>query len=452
MNPSLLLPGCEKAPASPNLSYIPPNSDPHKVKESDDWWKLAALPAVKAAGLSALDLCVYNFKTRVPAEINWYLRNKVGCSKTTSDKKNYAFSSTATPGIIYLPKSTTSGGVIDGRQPGFIGNPPAGNQPPGDPGSASSQEFTVDKETPLPIAVGPYVLFKIKITGKIVVQWGNASPDFKAKVASNLMKKEITMGGEKKLSDDLSLQFGAKIDAKSLANPEAWRKTLKEGVEATVKKKFKNPVIGSVETGLRLPKDGLLFLVKFSTQEFTVEINDLSWLFDLPSGEFTSLAKASLQLTFTLGPGPAAVQAASALLASPAVNAGAAFGGLVAWVAFCGYAIAAGYKKSDDMAFYTWYVSGFVDEVLPTGGGFQLPPNPKDRLTAQDMIRLGRQDAKKTATREFSGLNMDPVEAYRASLLIMIDSDGPTATSMARAALRKMVCAKLLHEKGIKTF
>lgn len=444
MNPSLLIPGCEKAPGSPNLTYVPPNSEPYKVKDTDDWWKLAALPAVKAAGLSALDLCVYNFQTRVPTEINWYLRNKVGCTKTTSDKKNYAFSSTATPGIVYLPKGAKKPGVVDGGETIVIGNPPAGGTD-----SALSQEFTIDMENKIPFAVGPYLLLKVKITGKLVVHWGNAGPDVKAKIASNLLKKEVTFGVEKKLSDDLSLQVGAKVDAKTLLTPNAWRKALKEGVEVTVKKKYPYMLLGSVETGFKPPKDGVFFLVKAATGEFTVPISDLSWLLDAPPGNYTTLGKGSLQLSFTFGPGPAAIQIASRLMTS---GAGPALGGLAAWVAFCGYGIAATYKKSDDMAFYTWYVTGYVNEILPIGGGSQLPPNVNDRLKAQEMIRLGQQDAKTTASREFPMSNVDSVEAYRISLLAIFPGDSMTATSQARVALRKLVCAKLLAEKGIKTF
>jgi hypothetical protein len=53
--------------------------------------------------MSASDLCFYNFKTRKPAEVNWYLHNKVGCTKITRDRSNYRFSSSDSRGIVYLP-------------------------------------------------------------------------------------------------------------------------------------------------------------------------------------------------------------------------------------------------------------------------------------------------------------------------------------------------------------
>ncbi len=42
--------------------------------------------------------------TDVPDEINKYLRARVGCTKKTSDGKNYMFSSSDNPGIIYIPE------------------------------------------------------------------------------------------------------------------------------------------------------------------------------------------------------------------------------------------------------------------------------------------------------------------------------------------------------------
>lgn len=85
------------------LDYVPSQSVPHRVHTGDNWWKLADRPEVKAAGLSPLDLCYFNFRTRKPSEINWYLRNKVGCKITTYDGNNYKFTSSDVPGIIHLP-------------------------------------------------------------------------------------------------------------------------------------------------------------------------------------------------------------------------------------------------------------------------------------------------------------------------------------------------------------
>lgn len=94
----------EPRPLPSPLDYVPATGVPYKVKTGDSWWTLADLPAVRESRMTALDLCEFNFKTRNPAEINWYLRHKVGTRRTTRNGKNYVFSAGDTPGIVYLPR------------------------------------------------------------------------------------------------------------------------------------------------------------------------------------------------------------------------------------------------------------------------------------------------------------------------------------------------------------
>ncbi|MCA1999789.1 MAG: hypothetical protein LDL25_08370 [Hyphomicrobiales bacterium] len=92
------------SPLPSALDYVPPNSVPYKVRNSDSWWTLAETENARQAKLAARDLCQFNFLTSRPVEVNWYLREKVGCRRTTHDGKNYMFSGADQPGIIYLPK------------------------------------------------------------------------------------------------------------------------------------------------------------------------------------------------------------------------------------------------------------------------------------------------------------------------------------------------------------
>jgi hypothetical protein len=94
----------EPKPLPSPLDYVPTSGTPYKVATNDSWWTLAERPEVRAAGMTANDLCYFNFKTRKPAEINWYLHHKVGCQLSTRDGKNYVFSSADRPGVVYLPK------------------------------------------------------------------------------------------------------------------------------------------------------------------------------------------------------------------------------------------------------------------------------------------------------------------------------------------------------------
>ena len=77
---------------------IPPNSEPYKVVDGDSWEKIA-----KRIGVDTWDLIDFNFKTKDPREVNWYLHHYVGCDLPTNDKLNWRFSSSAKPGIIFLP-------------------------------------------------------------------------------------------------------------------------------------------------------------------------------------------------------------------------------------------------------------------------------------------------------------------------------------------------------------
>jgi hypothetical protein len=61
---------------------------------------------------------MYNFGTVNFAEINWYLRHHVGCTKTTHDRNNWVFTDEARPGVIYLPPPK------NWKRPSFPSNTP----------------------------------------------------------------------------------------------------------------------------------------------------------------------------------------------------------------------------------------------------------------------------------------------------------------------------------------
>ncbi len=71
----------------------------YQVRDGDNWWTLRKLFGLR----DPWSLIRYNFATDDAAEVNWYLREYVGCTRTTPDGKNYRFGSTARPGLLYLP-------------------------------------------------------------------------------------------------------------------------------------------------------------------------------------------------------------------------------------------------------------------------------------------------------------------------------------------------------------
>jgi hypothetical protein len=94
---ALLLPGHEKQPAHP----LPPGPRPgaaYRVHTHETWETVAVKHKVTVAELIANN-CGLNV---TPEEINWYLHTRVGCN-VTHDKKNWAFSDSASPGLVYIP-------------------------------------------------------------------------------------------------------------------------------------------------------------------------------------------------------------------------------------------------------------------------------------------------------------------------------------------------------------
>jgi hypothetical protein len=84
-----------KNPLKP--SFVPPGCRPHKVQDGEDWHTVANVNY-----LDVNALVFVNFYTNNTDEVNWYLRHRVGCH-VSRDGRNYAFSSDAKPGIIYIP-------------------------------------------------------------------------------------------------------------------------------------------------------------------------------------------------------------------------------------------------------------------------------------------------------------------------------------------------------------
>jgi hypothetical protein len=85
-----------------NQNYKPAGGTPYKVKTNDNWGSIA-----KANGIDENTLVSFNCGTTEPAEVNWFLRNKVGCVRPTHDQKNWMFTTEARPGVIYLPPPGT---------------------------------------------------------------------------------------------------------------------------------------------------------------------------------------------------------------------------------------------------------------------------------------------------------------------------------------------------------
>lgn len=89
----------EREPDNPlPADYVPEGAvATHRVSDGEDWASVAAQYNVNVD-----DLIYFNFHTNVPEEVNWYLRRNVGCSVSNDGDLNWAFSSSADPGIVKM--------------------------------------------------------------------------------------------------------------------------------------------------------------------------------------------------------------------------------------------------------------------------------------------------------------------------------------------------------------
>ncbi len=88
-----------KEPVHPVWQFPPQGTvASHKVKTGDNWWKLAS----KYGFTASWSIIEFNYQTRTPEIVNWYLERFVGCTKS-NDGINYSFDSSDSHGIIYIP-------------------------------------------------------------------------------------------------------------------------------------------------------------------------------------------------------------------------------------------------------------------------------------------------------------------------------------------------------------
>ncbi|WP_460450357.1 hypothetical protein [Alsobacter sp. SYSU BS001988] len=99
----------ERRPDYPIRWELPSGAFRYKVKDGDTWETVARTFQVK----SARYLMFFNFyvvvdrrKQHTTNEVNWYLRNYVGCNVSTDGRRNWAFSDSAKPGVIFIPTRT----------------------------------------------------------------------------------------------------------------------------------------------------------------------------------------------------------------------------------------------------------------------------------------------------------------------------------------------------------
>jgi hypothetical protein len=119
----------EKRPPK-EAPFPPAGGIPYKVVDGDTWGSVA-----KKFTLDVMKLIHFNFQTNDPGEVNWYLREKVGCQ--LNDGNNWKFSASAVPGYIYRPAVPPSVPLTPSK------NPFAGLNRPGLAAQKRPEDWTV---------------------------------------------------------------------------------------------------------------------------------------------------------------------------------------------------------------------------------------------------------------------------------------------------------------------
>jgi hypothetical protein len=83
--------------------FPPPGAvQQHRVVTGDNWWNLAA----RYGRSDPWDLIEFNFRSRDPREINWYMESYLGCHFAAKDGLNFRFDSSDDPGLVYIPAAS----------------------------------------------------------------------------------------------------------------------------------------------------------------------------------------------------------------------------------------------------------------------------------------------------------------------------------------------------------
>lgn len=436
----------EKRPANPVPKGPPPGKPgkPYRVQDGESWDTVA-----QKHRIPVLQLIQYNFATRDPAEVNWYLREYVGCKLSTKDQKNWRFSSAANPGVIYIPRQTL---VMD--EIAITGDPGLTPPDPKQPlqGVIKSHKFAFEREFP-PKGATPdvievnYIALKFKITGEgeIKQSEGFLKTSFKA--------GQFKAGYEKKF-DDFTIGFGMKFDEKSMApladavkqgNLEAFKSAILKPFEAYMKQTFHvGPVNLSPKLGLEASKtpvvlrfgvdyeddilwEGEKFRAKIGAEGgINVGLSKKGWQWLIEKVGRPAVRSFITQLARFAG-GAAETVVAEGVLTAGAVAIGTVLG-TIAITGLCAYAVKSAKAKADLRSYFHWYVSAYVAKAFveprPTGVAMGL-----DRQTVDQMIRLAEEDAVRDARavlgklrEQCFGLNERQVcEAFRELLLDLSD-------------------------------
>ena len=427
----------ERRPARP-LAKGPRAESREKPHHVSDGETLATV--AQKYGVSVQELLLHNFATLEPAEINWYLREQVGCNLSTDDGNNWRFSRTANPGLLYLPKQPVRPeSIAVTKRPGEA----VRLDRPGPTTLLLPTKYAHEFELFGDGKEFGYFLVKasVAIEGEVTQQGGL--------IKTSLKKDAVKVAVESKLSENTSSSFGLQLDKKVL---EKIGKAIESGSKEDVLRAMAAPIEGSLKTSTAFRWGKVAIIPEVSAElsktpaAFSVagEFEDYLFVENCPfKGKFSvvltihvGLSKMGWEaLKAKLGPllrqfltsSGRAFAAIGEWLVAEGILAGAVFTlvgilGTIGLVSFATWAVHR--DRSQLSALVEWYKKAFVARVFrearPAGFSFG------DKSLRDAVIELGELDAVIEAQKALARVG-DPnaqassdavLDAYRRLLIV----------------------------------
>jgi hypothetical protein len=438
---------------------------PHKVCDNETLETVA-----NRYGVPVKQLVLHNFGTLDSAEINWYLREFVGCTLATNDKKNWRFSSSAKPGLIYIPLKVLSMDPLlitgSAQMPvdlAAIGGPPE---------FLASEKFVYEFKIPAiePADLGYFIAqARVSVEGELKQQGGF--------VKTQIKKGEIKVALEKKLTETTKGALSVKFDQKVL-NPIAdavlngskgdFIKALAAPFEATLKTTYKwgnvvvepelglegsrTPVIVRLLGGFEGPLvvEGTPFSGKFAVKiGFNVGLSAKGWAWVISKVG----PQAVSRFLASCGRGLVAVGewlVAAGVLEGTVIVGGALIGTL-ALTALMAKIVNDAHRNGELLGLSTWYASAYIAKVF--NEKLELNFITGDTNLRAELIRAGEKDAVTDARATLAKANYPAanssdqvvLDVYRQALLN--ESNGKDET--AKWKLRQVLDAKAKKMVGL---
>ncbi|HLV89195.1 MAG TPA: LysM domain-containing protein [Candidatus Sulfotelmatobacter sp.] len=453
----------EKRPANP-LPNTPRHGSRHGHKVQDD----ETLESVaQQYGITTKQLIHHNFGTDDTGEINWYLREYVGCNLPTQDRKNWRFSDSAAPGIIYIPQEMLR---LDPIYVYGEVDDPVDLTVPGLPDFLASSKFT--HEFKIPPTGKPKDLGYLMALAKISVNGELKQTGHGGIVKVSLKKDQVKLAIESKIIDDTKFTFAGKIDDKKKLEPlvdaiakgsrNDFFKALAKQFEATIKTTYKwDHLTVEPEIGGEISQTPLILRVTGGYEDEIVLLNArFKGKFAVTMGLNVGLSAKGWEwvaqnvgrpvLRFFIDKaGPALAELGEWLVSEAVLTAGAiAIGtvaGTVALTSLMAWIVQDANRTGELKGLATWYISAYTARV------FDRPYQRSSQFIIGDvklrdqLIAFGEKDALLDARAALArndspasaGTEQEALDAYRMLLLAENQMSEDRARVSLRVALEK---------------